>query len=106
MIPVLIVLAGIAALVLSTPLVLILTYHRRQMEQLRMQKSGLMADEVKAEFAAIRSEIQSLRDTTLQYDLSFDNSLQQMEHRLGHLESRARLQPEEATEQKLYTGGR
>jgi hypothetical protein len=92
--------------VLAIPLTLIWTYHRRQMEQLRQQRSGMIADEIKAEFAAVRSEIQALRDTALQYDLSFDNSLQQMEHRLSFLERRAHVQPEAPVEQKLTTGGR
>lgn len=34
----------------------------------------------------LREEIKSLRDTTLQYDLSFDTALQRMEQRVERLE--------------------
>jgi hypothetical protein len=101
----LILIVGIPAAILSVPLALIWTYHRRQMEELRQRRGGMIADDIKAEFAAVRSEIQALRDTALQYDLSFDNSLQQMEHRLSYLERQARVQPQEPTEQKLTIGG-
>lgn len=64
----------IVAIVFSIPLALIMTYHKRKMEEIRLKRMGMMTEEVKAEFAALRGEINALRDTTMQYDLSFDTS--------------------------------
>ena len=95
---------GGMATVFSIPGLLIWTYHRRKMEELKLQRSGLTKEEIRAEFVSVRAEIQALRDTSTQYDLSFDNALQQMEHRLGTLERRAQNSVAEETVQSLYTG--
>ena len=96
----------IVGIVFSIPLALIMTYHKRKMEEIRLKRMGMMTDEVKAEFAALRGEISALRDTTMQYDLSFDTNLQRMERRLEHLERQARTQGEETTTQNTLLGGR
>jgi predicted nucleic acid-binding Zn-ribbon protein len=41
---------------------------------------------VREELAALRQQIDDLRDTSTQYDLSFDTALQRMERRVEHLE--------------------
>lgn len=65
---------------------LIWTHHRRKMEELRNKGGRIIAEDIRTEFATIRAEIRDLRDTSMQYDLSFDTALQQMEHRMGKLE--------------------
>ncbi|HZP80454.1 MAG TPA: hypothetical protein VFB21_02335 [Chthonomonadaceae bacterium] len=75
--------------VFSIPIALILTHHRRKMEELRQRREGKIAEEIRAEFTAVRAEIQALRDTTMQYDLSFDSALQHLERRMAHLEQSA-----------------
>jgi hypothetical protein len=54
--------------------------------QLRLKNEG--GSEVAAQMNALREEVRSLRDTTMQYDMSFDAALQRMEQRVGHLERR------------------
>jgi uncharacterized protein YlxW (UPF0749 family) len=61
-------------------------HHRRKMEELRQKSQRLIASDIQAEFEKLRGEIRDLRDVSMQYDLSFDTALQQMEHRLAHLE--------------------
>lgn len=70
----------------AVPMFMVWSHHRRKMEELRLKEHRLIADDIHAEFKAIRKEIQELRDTTMQYDLSFDTALHQVEHRLKHLE--------------------
>ncbi|HZO91587.1 MAG TPA: hypothetical protein VFB38_24915 [Chthonomonadaceae bacterium] len=96
------------AAVFSIPLMMIWTHHQRKMEELRQQRQRMIGDDIRAEFAALRAEIQALRDTTTQYDLSFDNALQQMDRRLTHLErqSRPSIGVEETATQSVILGGR
>jgi hypothetical protein len=64
----------------------IYTHHRRKMEELRLKEQRLISADIQAEFEKIRGELRELRDVTMQYDLSFDTALQQMEHRIAHIE--------------------
>lgn len=64
----------------------IFTHHRRKMEEMRQKEKRQIGVDIQAEFEKLRGEIRDLRDVSMQYDLSFDNALQQMEHRLAHLE--------------------
>lgn len=77
------------ASVFGIPLSLIWTYHRRKVLelQLRMKQEGDAG--LRASVEALREEVRQLKDTTLQYDLSFDNALQRMEQRVENLEQRA-----------------
>ncbi len=97
---------GVVGLVLSTPLFLVWTYHKRKMEEIKLQKQGYMTDEVRKEFAAMRAEIQSLRETATQYDISLENTLQQVERRLSYLERRPSLPAQESETQNVILGGR
>ena len=90
--------------VLSIPLLAIWTHHRRKMEELAMRHQQAQQEDVRAEFAALRAELKNLRDTTMQYDLSFDTNLQHIDRRLGQLERQARVTPSADTgiTQNLY----
>src|SRR4051794_30316383 len=76
---------------------LIWTHHRRKMEELRMQRGRMMSEDIRTEFAAVRAEIRDLRDTSMQYDLSFDTAMQQMERRVNKLERSSYLESESST---------
>ena len=104
----------LAILVIGIPLLgiattvplLIWTYHRRKMEELRMKGGRIMAEDIRTEFATLRAEIRDLRDTTMQYDLSFDTALQQMERRVEKLERTGRVDSEAPTYNNVSLGGR
>lgn len=85
---------------------LIWTHHRRKMEEIRMQGTRIIAEDIRTEFATIRAEIRDLRDTSMQYDLSFDTALQQMERRVNKIERATFLGPESATQHNVSLGGR
>ena len=85
---------------------LIWTYHRRKMEELRMKGGRIISEDIRTEFATLRAEIRDLRDTTMQYDLSFDTALQQMERRVNHLERAGYTDSEADTRHNITLGGR
>ena len=82
------------------------TYHKRQMEKLRLQRDNLLSQHIANEFAAVREEIKALRDTSMQYDLSFDTALHQMERRVNGLEREAYHIPNVPPAQNVTLGGR
>lgn len=101
---ILIVIGGPVAAVLAIPFAIIWSNHKRKMGELQLQRDQLISRQIEVEFASLREEIRSLRDTTLQYDLSFDTALQQTEMRLARLESQARTQSLE--QQNVSSHGR
>lgn len=92
--------------VVSIPLMMIWTHHKRKMEELALERQQIMTDDVRAEFAALRAEMKSLRDTTMQYDLSFDTNMQHIERRVGQLERQVstRVSSDTGITQNLYNG--
>ena len=98
--------AGIIAIlcVFGIPLSAIWTSHRRKMLELQMQMRGPgSSGDLRAEVEALRQEVRSLRDTSTQYDLSFDTALQRMEQRVTGIERKTlSAQPDES----LRTVGR
>src|ERR1041385_960901 len=74
--------------VFGIPLSAIWTHHRRKVLELQLQLRNHGDSSVRASVDALREEVRSLRETTMQYDLSFDSALQRMEHRVDGLERR------------------
>ena len=102
-----ILIISVPLFLLSIPLLMIWTHHRRKMEEMRLQRDLNLGEAIKAEFASVRAEIHSLRDTSMQYDLSFDTSLQQMERRLAQAERADRpaiTTTEETARNSIYFG--
>lgn len=75
--------------IFGIPLSAIWTSHRRQMLEMQLQMRSQGDTNVRAAIDDLRQEVKALRDTTMQYDLSFDSALQRMEHRVEALENRA-----------------
>jgi len=73
--------------VFSIRMLAIWTHHKRKMMELQIKLRG-QGDTVdsRTEIEALRQEIRSLRDTTTQYDISFDTALQRMESRMEGVE--------------------
>jgi hypothetical protein len=83
--------AGFSACVmmlLAIPIVGILTHHRRKLEEIRLRHKTDISGETKAAIEALRKEMAGLRDTTTEYDVSFDTALHRIESRVGTLEQR------------------
>lgn len=73
-------------LILSIPLFALWSYHRRKVLEMQLQIRGQGEGGVRAELDAVRQELRMLRDTSTQYDLSFDAALQRMEQRVAGVE--------------------
>ncbi len=74
--------------VFSIPRTAIWTSHRRKMLEMQMRLRNEGDAGVRTAVDALREEVRALRDTTTQYDLSFDTALQRMERRVEGLERR------------------
>lgn len=83
--------AGVFAIVFvfSIPLAVIYTSHRRKMFEMKLRMLNQGDDSLRATVDQLRAEVRSLRDTTTQYDMSFDSALQRIERRVDSLENHA-----------------
>src|SRR5947209_18031870 len=79
---------GFAAvlLIFGIPIIKIWTDHQRKMLEMKLHLRNQGDSGLRAEFDALRQEVRSLRDTSTQYDLSFDAALQRMEQRVERME--------------------
>src|SRR5437762_2626724 len=96
---------GLVAVVLifGIPIVKIWTDHQRKVLEMKLQLKNHGDTGLRGELEALRDEVRSLRDTSMQYDLSFDTALQRMEQRVEGIERRA-LQS--ASEDQVQLGNR
>ncbi len=85
---------AIPILALSIPIVALLT--RFQLERIKLQ-SKHEGETV----AQLRKALEDLRDTTTQYDLALDQTLQRIERRLDELENRVAQLEQGQTQQLL-----
>ena len=100
----LVILSGtvISGLVLMIPIVAILTHHRRKLEEMRLRQKITINEETRAAIEALRKEFTALKDTTTEYDVSFDTALKRIESRMGNTEERV-LQLEQR-QQRMHVG--
>ena len=80
---------------------IIWTRHRYKIEEIKSKTVSGLPQEIKSEFASLRADMHNLRDTTMQYDLSFDTALQQMDRRLGNIEASKHYSENETTKEKV-----
>jgi len=62
--------------------------HERKMTELRMLRGSQSDGNLNASVEALQQEVRALRETSMQYDLSFDSALQRVEGRVEGLERR------------------
>ena len=78
----------------GVPLTVIWTHHQRKMLELQSKlRQGSQDDTLRATVEALRQEVRALRDTTMQYDLSFDTALQNIENRVQAVERQNYIAP-------------
>jgi predicted nucleic acid-binding Zn-ribbon protein len=63
----------------------------KQME-LRLQSQQGNSEETNKQIEALRAEVAALRDTSTQFDISLENTLQGMDDRLKRVESKTAVQ--------------
>src|SRR5438132_8565719 len=74
--------------VFSIPIFAMWTHHRRKVLEMQLQLRNQNNSGSTSDLEALRQEVRALRDTTMQYDLSFDTALQRMEQRVEGIERR------------------
>jgi hypothetical protein len=72
----------------SIPISKIWADHQRKMLLMQLEMRNQGDSGLRAEVEALRQEVRSLRDTSTQYDLSFDTALQRLEKRIEGVERR------------------
>jgi len=70
------------------PLSAIWGHNRRKMMELKLRVNQGEDASVRSAVDALRAEVRALRDTTMQYDISFDSALQRVESRVDQMERR------------------
>lgn len=75
-------------LVFAIPILAILTYHKRKMMEIKLAGAQRQDQAMIERIEALRKELAQLRDTSTQYDVSFDTALHRIETRVHNLESR------------------
>lgn len=85
----------VTVMVLAIPWYAISTYHRRKLEEIRAKQKVDIGVETRAAIDGLRQEMTALRDTSTQYDMSFDTALNRLDSRMAHLEHRVRTVEEE-----------
>lgn len=85
-IAILLMFIGLPLIVLSIPLALVWSSHKRKMLEIHLRYKA-SDPQLQAQIEALRGDIQALRDTSMQYDLSFEATLQRLETRVQSLEA-------------------
>jgi hypothetical protein len=75
-------LLGLPLIVLSFSLAWMWSRHKQRVLELQMQLRSQGDTGLRQEVMALREELRALRDTSMQYDLSFDTALQKIDQRM------------------------
>lgn len=89
---------------MSIPILNIWTRHQREMMQMRLRLHQHGEGNMGADLAALRQEIHALRETSMQYDLSFDAALQRLEQRVIRTEQNMQAAAQPVTHNNAPTG--
>jgi len=71
---------------LFIPITAMVLKHRKEMLQMELERRRLSNQEVIAQIEAIRQELAQLRDTSTQYDMSLQATLETLQERVRMLE--------------------
>lgn len=69
------------------------THEERKLKIRSQSQSDAGGETLRSEFDSLRAEVARLRDTSTQYDISIQHSLEDMQNRLERLESKRAVSP-------------
>jgi hypothetical protein len=78
--------------------------YRQKVAELKLKSGGKNDQNSLVEMRALRNEMMELRDTSTEYNLSFDTALQRMESRITRLEQRIGQVEQETHTARLDSG--
>jgi|SRR5579862_759338 len=64
--------------------------HQKEMFDRKFFAQSQLTGQTQSEIASLRQELAQLRDTATQYDVSLQNSLEELQHRVSHIEGASR----------------
>ncbi len=67
------------------------TNHEQEMARINSARQMQSGEYASSDIESLRQEIAMLRDTTTRYDLSVEQALQELRHRMGVVESRVAI---------------
>lgn len=79
---------GVSGMVFGLPFYALWSHHKRKLEEIKARQRTSIDAETRAAIEALRAEMAALRDTTTQYDVSFDTALRRLESRISHIEQK------------------
>lgn len=88
LIPISAIVLGIGAGIVKT-----ITNSQEKRLEMRLRLQQGQSDAVTQQIAALRAEIAALRDTSTQFDVSLEQSVQRLEDRLSRLETKSTTTP-------------
>jgi cell division protein FtsI/penicillin-binding protein 2 len=94
----------IFGMILGVGAIAIVTEHLQKMAQIKARGQQRGNEEIVKAVEMLRREVAQLRDTTTQYDVSFDAALQRLESRVANLETRTRALEQGSASQQMTTG--
>ena len=81
--------------VLFVPITAMVLKHRKEMLEMELERRRLSNQEIVAQIEALRQELAQLRDTSTQYDMSLQMTLETLQERVRmleqHLEEQTRV---------------
>src|SRR5437763_13366034 len=79
---------GVSGMVFGLPFYAMWSFHKRKLEEIKAHQRTAIDQETRAAIEGLRAEMAALRDTTTQYDVSFDTALKRLESRISHVEQK------------------
>jgi hypothetical protein len=88
-------------LALSIPILLLLALILNSMARYQIERAKVLGSQEATATAELRKLVEELRETTAQYDLALDQTLQRIERRLGDLENRVAQLEQQQSQQVM-----
>ncbi len=86
-------------LAMCIPIVAIIAWHQQRTMEMRLKMGGPADPKLVNEMSELKAQMAALRDTSTQYDISFDAALQRIENRVATLEGRVNRLDHDTDEQ-------
>lgn len=77
---------------LVIPITAMVLKHRKEMLQMELEKRKISNRAIEEQIEALRAEINALRETSTQYDMSLQANLENLQERVRMLEEQSQLQ--------------
>jgi len=88
-------------LALSIPILLLVAFILQAMARYQIERAKVLGSQEATATAELRKMVENLRETTTQYDLALDQTLQRIERKLDDLENRVAQLEQQQSQQVM-----